>query len=107
MSVTAGVSDTVIAVRDKLRGKIGQRKLQGIGPEKLPSGQMLPTKMGILGCSRQQNLPLRILILTMLGKMILGCVVGLKAGRITVRMLELTIGVSGKLILLRQLKRKP
>ncbi|KAB2598052.1 microfibrillar-associated protein 1-like [Pyrus ussuriensis x Pyrus communis] len=33
MSVTVGVSDTVIAVRDKLRGKIGQRKLQDAADE--------------------------------------------------------------------------
>jgi len=32
MSATAGVSDTVIAVRDKLRGKIGQTKVNRYWP---------------------------------------------------------------------------
>ncbi|XP_057795630.1 uncharacterized protein LOC131011802 [Salvia miltiorrhiza] len=36
MSVTAGVSDTVIAVRDKLRGKIGQTKVKRYWPGKAP-----------------------------------------------------------------------
>ncbi|KAI6686076.1 hypothetical protein NL676_031989 [Syzygium grande] len=36
MSVTAGVSDTVIAVRDKLRGKIGQTKVKRYWPGKVP-----------------------------------------------------------------------
>jgi len=36
MSVTAGVSDTVIAIRDKLRGKIGQTKVQRYWPGKVP-----------------------------------------------------------------------
>lgn len=36
MSVTAGVSDTVIAIRDKLRGKIGQTKVKRYWPGKAP-----------------------------------------------------------------------
>ncbi|CAH9070448.1 unnamed protein product [Cuscuta epithymum] len=36
MSVTAGVSDTVIAVREKLRGKIGQTKVKRYWPGKAP-----------------------------------------------------------------------
>ncbi|XP_027104069.1 uncharacterized protein [Coffea arabica] len=36
MSVTAGVRDTVIAVRDKLRGKIGQTKVKRYWPGKAP-----------------------------------------------------------------------
>ncbi|GMY34988.1 microfibrillar-associated protein 1-like isoform X1 [Fagus crenata] len=36
MSVTAGVSDTVIAVRDKLRGKIGQTKVKRYWPGRAP-----------------------------------------------------------------------
>ncbi|KAK7400069.1 hypothetical protein VNO78_11268 [Psophocarpus tetragonolobus] len=36
MSVTAGVSDTVIAIRDKLRGKIGQTKVKRYWPGKVP-----------------------------------------------------------------------
>ncbi|KAJ7976438.1 microfibrillar-associated protein 1 [Quillaja saponaria] len=36
MSVTAGVSDTVIAIRDKLRGKIGQTKVRRYWPGKVP-----------------------------------------------------------------------
>ncbi|KAL6530356.1 hypothetical protein OROHE_014709 [Orobanche hederae] len=36
MSVTAGVSDTVITVRDKLRGKIGQTKVKRYWPGKAP-----------------------------------------------------------------------
>ncbi|KAL8259717.1 hypothetical protein R6Q59_027670 [Mikania micrantha] len=36
MSVTAGVSDAVIAVRDKLRGKIGQTKVKRYWPGKAP-----------------------------------------------------------------------
>ncbi|KAG8390203.1 hypothetical protein BUALT_Bualt01G0059100 [Buddleja alternifolia] len=36
MSVTAGVSDTVIAVRDKLRGKIGSTKVKRYWPGKAP-----------------------------------------------------------------------
>ncbi|GKC29205.1 hypothetical protein Tco_1036499 [Tanacetum coccineum] len=35
-AVTAGVSDTVIAVRDKLRGKIGQTKVKRYWPGKAP-----------------------------------------------------------------------
>jgi len=47
MSVTAGVSDTIITIRDKLRGKIGKQKLKGIGLVELLNGQMMPMKMGI------------------------------------------------------------
>lgn len=36
MSVTAGVSDTVITIRDKLRGKIGQTKVKRYWPGKAP-----------------------------------------------------------------------
>ncbi|KAG5533663.1 hypothetical protein RHGRI_027746 [Rhododendron griersonianum] len=36
MSVTAGVSDTIIAIRDKLRGKIGQTKVKRYWPGKAP-----------------------------------------------------------------------
>ncbi|RWR82162.1 Micro-fibrillar-associated protein 1 [Cinnamomum micranthum f. kanehirae] len=36
MSVTAGVSDAVIAIRDKLRGKIGQTKVKRYWPGKAP-----------------------------------------------------------------------
>lgn len=36
MSVTAGVSDTVIAIRDKLRGRIGQTKVKRYWPGKAP-----------------------------------------------------------------------
>ncbi|XP_010525001.1 PREDICTED: microfibrillar-associated protein 1-like [Tarenaya hassleriana] len=36
MSVTAGVSDTVIAIREKLRGKIGQTKVKRYWPGKAP-----------------------------------------------------------------------
>ncbi|KAK1264315.1 hypothetical protein QJS04_geneDACA009456 [Acorus gramineus] len=36
MSVTAGVNDVVIAVRDKLRGKIGQTKVKRYWPGKAP-----------------------------------------------------------------------
>ncbi|KAJ6291862.1 hypothetical protein OIU76_023871 [Salix suchowensis] len=36
MSVTAGVSDTALAVRDKLRGKIGQTKVKRYWPGKAP-----------------------------------------------------------------------
>lgn len=36
MSVTAGVSDAVIAVREKLRGKIGQTKVKRYWPGKAP-----------------------------------------------------------------------
>lgn len=36
MSVTAGVSDTVIAVREKLKGKIGQTKVKRYWPGKAP-----------------------------------------------------------------------
>jgi microfibrillar-associated protein 1 len=36
MSVTAGVRDTVMAVRDKLRGKIGQTKVKRYWPGKAP-----------------------------------------------------------------------
>ncbi|XP_058112975.1 uncharacterized protein LOC131256003 [Magnolia sinica] len=36
MSVTAGVNDTVIAIRDKLRGKIGQTKVKRYWPGKAP-----------------------------------------------------------------------
>ncbi|KAL7219590.1 hypothetical protein ACSBR2_012613 [Camellia fascicularis] len=36
MSVTAGVSDTVIAIRDKLRGKIGETKVKRYWPGKAP-----------------------------------------------------------------------
>ncbi|KAL5539030.1 hypothetical protein UlMin_043690 [Ulmus minor] len=36
MSVTAGVSDTIIAVRDKLRGKIGSTKVKRYWPGKAP-----------------------------------------------------------------------
>ncbi|KAL5699007.1 hypothetical protein ACHQM5_029969 [Ranunculus cassubicifolius] len=36
MSVTAGVSDTAIAVRDKLRGRIGQSKVKRYWPGKAP-----------------------------------------------------------------------
>ena len=36
MSVTAGVSDTIIAIRDKLRGKIGQTKVKRYWPGRAP-----------------------------------------------------------------------
>ncbi|KAL3565131.1 hypothetical protein D5086_033177 [Populus alba] len=36
MSVTAGVSDTALAIRDKLRGKIGQTKVKRYWPGKAP-----------------------------------------------------------------------
>lgn len=36
MSVTAGVSDTIIAIREKLRGKIGQTKVKRYWPGKAP-----------------------------------------------------------------------
>ncbi|CAM8963789.1 unnamed protein product [Rhodiola kirilowii] len=36
MSVTAGVSDTIITIRDKLRGKIGQTKVKRYWPGKAP-----------------------------------------------------------------------
>ncbi|KAG8381046.1 hypothetical protein BUALT_Bualt06G0080100 [Buddleja alternifolia] len=36
MSVTAGVSDAIIAIRDKLRGKIGQTKVKRYWPGKAP-----------------------------------------------------------------------
>ncbi|KAL9431383.1 hypothetical protein AB3S75_026546 [Citrus x aurantiifolia] len=36
MSVTAGVSDAIIAIRDKLRGKIGQTKVKRYWPGKVP-----------------------------------------------------------------------
>ncbi|KAL3521359.1 hypothetical protein ACH5RR_019508 [Cinchona calisaya] len=36
MFVTAGISDTVIAIRDKLRGKIGQTKVKRYWPGKAP-----------------------------------------------------------------------
>ncbi|KAK3021703.1 hypothetical protein RJ639_046553 [Escallonia herrerae] len=36
MSVTAGVSDKIIAIRDKLRGKIGQTKVKRYWPGKAP-----------------------------------------------------------------------
>ena len=36
MSVAAGVSDAAIAVRDKLRGKIGQTKVKRYWPGKPP-----------------------------------------------------------------------
>ncbi|KAL2897997.1 Microfibrillar-associated protein 1 [Bienertia sinuspersici] len=36
MSVTAGVNDTVIAIREKLRGKIGQAKVKRYWPGKAP-----------------------------------------------------------------------
>ncbi|KAL1206715.1 hypothetical protein V5N11_027274 [Cardamine amara subsp. amara] len=36
MSVTAGVSDTIIALREKLRGKIGQTKVKRYWPGKAP-----------------------------------------------------------------------
>ncbi|KAI3988499.1 hypothetical protein MKX01_026313 [Papaver californicum] len=36
MSVMAGVSDTIIAIRDKLRGKIGQTKVKRYWPGKAP-----------------------------------------------------------------------
>ncbi|KAI3955425.1 hypothetical protein MKW98_018526 [Papaver atlanticum] len=36
MSVTAGVSDTIIAIRDKLRGRIGQTKVKRYWPGKAP-----------------------------------------------------------------------
>ncbi|XP_008799939.2 microfibrillar-associated protein 1-like [Phoenix dactylifera] len=36
MSVTAGISDSAIAVRDKLRGKIGQTKVKRYWPGKAP-----------------------------------------------------------------------
>ncbi|CAA2982531.1 microfibrillar-associated protein 1-like [Olea europaea var. sylvestris] len=36
MSVTAGVSDTIIAIRDKLKGKIGQTKVKRYWPGKAP-----------------------------------------------------------------------
>ncbi|KAL1825709.1 hypothetical protein ACET3Z_012487 [Daucus carota] len=36
MSVTAGVSDAVIAIRDKLRGRIGQTKVKRYWPGKAP-----------------------------------------------------------------------
>lgn len=36
MSVTAGVNDTVIAIRDKLKGKIGQTKVKRYWPGKVP-----------------------------------------------------------------------
>ncbi|CAH8279424.1 unnamed protein product [Arabidopsis lyrata] len=36
MSVTAGVNDTIIAVREKLRGKVGQTKVKRYWPGKAP-----------------------------------------------------------------------
>jgi microfibrillar-associated protein 1 len=36
MSVTAGVSDTIITIRDKLRGKIGQTKVKRYWPGRAP-----------------------------------------------------------------------
>ncbi|KAJ6795060.1 microfibrillar-associated protein 1-like [Iris pallida] len=44
MSVTAGVSEAAIAVRDKLRGKIGQTKVKRYWPGKAPEWAETPTK---------------------------------------------------------------
>ncbi|KAI5311019.1 hypothetical protein L3X38_026308 [Prunus dulcis] len=131
MSVTAGVSDTVIAVRDKLRGKIWKTKVRrywpvivvrdklrgNIGktevkrywPGKAPEWAYDADEMGILGCSQllhwRKLSPLRNMML--LEKIILDSAVWLRAGLIIGTMLELIIGVSGKLRLFQQLKRNP
>ncbi|KAH0731698.1 hypothetical protein KY289_002886 [Solanum tuberosum] len=44
MSVTAGVSDAIIAIREKLRGKIGQTKVKRYWPGKAPEWADEPEK---------------------------------------------------------------
>ena len=73
MSVTAGVSDTIIAIRDKLRGKIGQTKLKGIGPVEHLNGLMM---MRLLMLPQAFPRMTRILLV----RMMLGCGVWLRVG---------------------------
>ncbi|KAM7280617.1 hypothetical protein ACFE04_007751 [Oxalis oulophora] len=56
MSVTAGVSDTVIAIRDKLKGKIGQTKVKRYWPGRAPEWADDVDEDGDLKMTKEENL---------------------------------------------------